>query len=172
MATDTISVENLRAFAAACDLPPLTAWQERLWQGHLPTAADVTPPWPTPGRNPDGHWTWARNDPESGYLTRDLWEVARDDSLPPGFTRLGESPPVLEMKALAYSAFIPQVLLDDYAPFDFAGLLDRACRGDVVFKPHEPEWHRCFACWLVAKLTHHTRCQHGYLESGCWDCHD
>lgn len=115
-------------------------------------------------------WAYRGEPPATpeGFLTPDwLWAAATDDSLAPG---TGGELFFDDVTMVSGQMLVPQELLDDYGGFNMADLLGKLHRGEIKPVPREPTWHRCFACWLVAKLTKHTRCAHGYLESGCGEC--
>lgn len=78
-----------------------------------------------------------------------------------------EGEPELLVEKQSAGFMVPQALLDEYAGLnDFIG---KALRGEIELKPVPEQWHRCFWCWLVAKLPGHDRCRHGYLQPDC-DC--
>lgn len=90
--------------------------------------------------------------------------------VPPAFAeQMNEQQLLIEKHAAVLP--IPQQLVQDYG--GMTDLIGKMLRGEIEFKPQPEPWHRCFWCWLVAKVSrHHWRCSHGWLESDCGVCRD
>ena len=123
--------------------------------------------WPLEDAGPDDDGAW---------IAPSAWTAAADPSLPEGTAEMNGrrftfAEPELLVRKESAGFLVPLGLLEDMRGMGDISDWLKALRGEIELKPPPPpERHRCLACWLVSLLPGHTRCEHGWLETGCEEC--